>query len=112
MINNLFNNDELLELLNKNGFKIIFKPHFELLKYCELFDIPDEVILSKNESYQELFNKSMLMITDYSSVFLILHTLKNQLFISDQMMSFIMIQGILILILWDSVKLQHQLMNW
>ena len=69
MINNLFNNDELLELLNKNGFKIIFKPHFELLKYCELFDIPDEVILSKNESYQELFNKSMLMITDYSSVF-------------------------------------------
>lgn len=69
VINKFFNDRKLLDLLNENGFKIIFKPHFELSQYCDLFDIPDEVILSEKESYQELFNHSMLLITDYSSVF-------------------------------------------
>ena len=69
MINGFLNNEKLLSLIKDKGYKIIFKPHFELLKYCDLLNIPDEILLSEDESYQELFNKSMLLITDYSSVF-------------------------------------------
>ena len=70
MINGFLNNEKLLSLIKDKGYKIIFKPHFELLKYCDLLNIPDEILLSEDESYQELFNKSMLLITDYSSVYI------------------------------------------
>jgi len=68
-INDFFNNEKIMKLLDENGYKIMFKPHFELLEYCHLFDMPDTVVLSTEESYQELFNKSKILITDYSSVF-------------------------------------------
>lgn len=69
MINGFLNNSELLDFLDKNGFKLMFKPHFEMMKYFDLIDIPPEVELCEDVGYQELFNSSMLLITDYSSVF-------------------------------------------
>jgi CDP-glycerol glycerophosphotransferase (TagB/SpsB family) len=58
-----------MKLLDENGYKTMFTPHSELLEYCHLFDMPDTVALSTEEPYQELFNKSKILITDYSSVF-------------------------------------------
>ena len=48
---------------------MVFKPHPELQKYLDLVNINEEVIVSYDDSYQELFNSSSLLITDYSSVF-------------------------------------------
>ena len=69
MIDSFFNNPELLEFLKANDFKVMFKPHFGVSNYVHLLDIPPEVVLCKDTPYQELFNKSRLLITDYSSVF-------------------------------------------
>ena len=65
----LLNNGKLHKLLNKHGYKLVFKPHAELMRYIDLIDICDEVYLSKDGSYQDLFKDSSLLITDYSSVF-------------------------------------------
>ena len=69
MIDEFLNNKDLLEFLKKSGFKIMFKPHFEMSGYMHLLDLPCEVELCSDVEYQELFNKSVLLITDYSSVF-------------------------------------------
>lgn len=69
MIKDFLNNEELLNFLDESGFKIMFKPHFEMSKYFHLINIPAQVELCNDIPYQELFNKSMLLITDYSSVF-------------------------------------------
>ena len=69
-------NPKLLDMVNK-GYKIVFRPHPELFKniadtdekFIDLFDIPDEIYLSQDESYQELLNNSSVLITDFSSVF-------------------------------------------
>ena len=75
-LNELLNNKELLELINKKGYELIFKPHPELNKkingeerYIDLFNIPEEIEIPINETYEELFKNASLMITDYSSVF-------------------------------------------
>ena len=79
-LNSFLNSSELLDMIKK-GYKIAFKPHPELLKYIEkdgeiteerfvdLFDIPDEIYVALDESYQDLLNDSSVLITDYSSVF-------------------------------------------
>ena len=56
-------------LENDKGFKIVFKPHFNLLEYLDLFDIPDEIYLSRAESYQDLLDNSSVLITDFSPCF-------------------------------------------
>lgn len=68
-LNNFLNNKDLLNLVKDYNYKIIFKPHFDLMPFLDFFDIPDEIYVSINDSYQELFNNSSLLITDYSSVF-------------------------------------------
>lgn len=73
---NLLNNKRLLEILDKNGFKIVFKPHPRLenkiphseKRFIDLFNINEKVEISWGKSYQELFKESNLLITDYSSV--------------------------------------------
>ena len=73
---NLLNNKELINNLKGKGYKIVFKPHPRLenkihnseKRFIDLFDIDDEIIISKNQSYQELFRDSDILITDYSSV--------------------------------------------
>lgn len=75
-INSFLNHPILLNLHNQ-GFKIVFKPHWELTKkieglderYIDLFDIPSFINMSYDDSYQDLFNNSSILITDYSSVF-------------------------------------------
>lgn len=67
--NSLINNENLIKNAEKYDYEIIFKPHPQIYKFIDLFDENDYVkIASKDEKYQELFNKSALMITDYSSV--------------------------------------------
>lgn len=68
-MNSIFANEKLISFLKEKGYIIIFRPHPELLPYLHLFDIDNETIfVSKNESYQDLFNYSSILITDYSSV--------------------------------------------
>lgn len=68
-LNSFFNNRLLFDEIKKNGYKLIFKPHYDILKYLHLLNIPEDVEIAADESYQDLFNSSSLMITDYSSVF-------------------------------------------
>ena len=68
-LNGLLNSNKLHKLLNKYGYKLVFKPHAELMRYIDLIDICDGVYLSLDDSYQDLFKDSSLLITDYSSVF-------------------------------------------
>ena len=72
-LTSLLNNFNLV----REGYKVAFKPHPELVKnigysderFIDLFDIPDNVHLAIDESYQDLLNNSSVLITDYSSVF-------------------------------------------
>lgn len=66
-INSLFNNERLNAFLNEKGYELIFKPPYELLHNIDLFDTQN-VKLAIDESYQDLFNESAVLITDYSSV--------------------------------------------
>lgn len=75
-INEILNNKELIGNLKEKGYTIVFKPHPRLenkirdsnKRFIDLFNINDDVIVSHNRSYQELFRDSDLLITDYSSV--------------------------------------------
>ncbi len=66
--NSLINNEHLIELAKSKGYKIIFKPHPNTFRFIELFDENDYVIIDNESKYQDLFNNSSLMITDYSSL--------------------------------------------
>ena len=68
-LNSFLNNNKLHKILKENNYKFVFKPHPEIVKYIHLLNIPDYIEISESESYQELFKKSSLLITDYSSVF-------------------------------------------
>lgn len=77
-LTDLLNNEKIHKLAQENGYSIKFKAHPELTryidnenkeKYLDLIDVPEQVCLSTDESYQKLFEESSLMITDYSSVF-------------------------------------------
>ena len=67
-INSLINNEKLIDLANEYGYKIIFKPHPMVYEFIDLFNKKNEVIFDEKSSYQELFNNSSILITDYSSV--------------------------------------------
>lgn len=67
--NGLLKSNALQTLSQKYGYKILFNPHPNIMPYLKDFEIPSFVsIASENESLQDLFGKSSLMITDYSSV--------------------------------------------
>ena len=67
-INSLINNKDLIDLCKKYDYKIIFKPHPRVYDYIDLFDKNDYVTIDNDNTYQNLFKNSDLMITDYSSV--------------------------------------------
>ena len=68
-MNSLFTNEKLQKIMSEKGYKLIFRPHPELIPYLRYFDMDNEnIVISEKESYQELFNGSSLLITDYSSV--------------------------------------------
>lgn len=65
----LLKSNALQKLSQKYGYKILFNPHPIMIPYLKVFEIPSFVsIASENESLQDLFGKSSLLITDYSSV--------------------------------------------
>lgn len=68
-LNRFFNNKKLKENLLKFGYKIVFKPHYNILQYLDYLDIDEDYVRIADESYRDLFNCSSLLITDYSSVF-------------------------------------------
>ena len=66
-LNSLLNSDELINFAKENNYRIIFKPHPNLIEYLYLFDENDYVTFDLESSYQDIFKKSRLFITDYSS---------------------------------------------
>lgn len=67
-INDFLNDKELLDYITSKNYKLIFKPHRNVLKFIDAFDIPDIVEVGDDKSYNEIFNHASLMITDFSSV--------------------------------------------
>lgn len=68
----LINDKELENILNKYNKKLLFYPHFEVQKYIDSFtsDIENVEICSfENSDVQQLFLTTDMLITDYSSVF-------------------------------------------
>ncbi|HFZ5088612.1 TPA: CDP-glycerol glycerophosphotransferase family protein, partial [Campylobacter jejuni] len=59
---------ELENLAKKYGYSVVFIPHPQVRIYLGDFKLPSFIITSYKTSMQELFCKSSLMITDYSSV--------------------------------------------
>ncbi|EAL8421018.1 capsular biosynthesis protein, partial [Campylobacter jejuni] len=59
---------ELENLAKKYGYGVVFIPHPQVRIYLDDFNLPSYIITSYKTSMQELFCKSSLMITDYSSV--------------------------------------------
>lgn len=65
----LINNQKLIEKAKEYGYKIIFRPHPHVYQFIDLFNENDYVEIDhKRGSYQELFKKGALLITDYSSI--------------------------------------------
>ena len=67
-MNSLINNKNLINIAKEYDYQIIFKPHPRVYDYIELFNTNDYVNINQNNTYQELFKSSDLLITDYSSV--------------------------------------------
>lgn len=62
---------DLERLVEEFGYKIVLQLHPNVAPYLHLFNLPKHVSVFKhdgNESMQELFGKSQILITDYSSV--------------------------------------------
>lgn len=69
-LNSFLTNERLLKSIQDHGYKLVFKPHYDLVPFLDLFTIDDDVIeVNTHDSYQTIFNNSAVMITDYSSVF-------------------------------------------
>ena len=67
--NSLINNEKLIKKAKKYRYEIIFRPHPHVYQYVGLFDENDHIKIDHERgSYQELFKKGALLITDYSSV--------------------------------------------
>lgn len=68
-LNSFLNNERLLKEIKKHEYKLVFKPHYDLEPFLDLFTLKDGVEVNTHDSYQTIFNNSAVMITDYSSVF-------------------------------------------
>ena len=66
---NLLNNKTLLKKAKEFGYSIHFMPHPNLINYIDWFHHNDAVsFCSIHTKYREIFNRSSLILTDYSSV--------------------------------------------
>lgn len=68
--NRLINDPFLISLCKKHGYSLLFIPHPNMQKYVDLFNKNDvlEIKRSNEVIYRDVFAKSSLLITDYSSV--------------------------------------------
>lgn len=66
----LLNSDKLLNCAEQHGYEIHFLPHSVFFPYVDKFNVDNRVkVLSyDNISYREMFAKTSLIITDYSSL--------------------------------------------
>ena len=70
--NEFITNKWLLQTLHKNKMQLIFYPHYEMQKFVYLFKKESsDVIIADFDHYdvQTLLKESMLLVTDFSSVF-------------------------------------------
>lgn len=68
--NNFINDPELCATLRRTGYKILFLIHNEFRVQLNDFERNDFVFFSdEDQSYRDAFNKSSILVTDYSSVF-------------------------------------------
>lgn len=66
--NNLLNNEKLIAIAKEHGYKLAFMIHPVLLKALDLFDKhPDVHFYGYETSYREIYAKSALIVTDFSS---------------------------------------------
>lgn len=68
----LINNKYLIEKVEKEGYEVIFYPHYEIQKYLDDFKSTSENIkIASKDQYdvQVLLREAKLLITDFSSVF-------------------------------------------
>ncbi|CAM2981382.1 hypothetical protein HEBU111660_08865 [Helicobacter burdigaliensis] len=64
----LLQSQELRDIADNYGYKIVFNLHPQMKMYMEDFKVSDYIITNASSRIQELFCNSSLMITDYSSV--------------------------------------------
>lgn len=67
-INDVLSNGNLIDRLESEGYDFVFKPHRNLLKFIDTFDINPKVKIGTEISYTDIFNYSSLVISDFSSV--------------------------------------------
>lgn len=71
-ISSLLKNKKLSDLLEQYHVSLIFYPHYEIQKFLTYFDVNNpNIIVADKEHYdvQTLLKESLVLITDYSSVF-------------------------------------------
>lgn len=66
--NELLSSYELLNFCEKNSYELCFNPHPNILPYLNFFRLDKGIKLANGKNLQELFAKTALLITDYSSV--------------------------------------------
>lgn len=66
--NELLSSYELLNFCKKNSYELCFNPHPNILPYLNFFRLDKGIKLANGKNLQELFAKTALLITDYSSV--------------------------------------------
>ena len=65
---NLMNNEHLRKAAKKYGYRLQFVPHPTCRVHIDDFEIPEDVItVSSEQSYSEIYERSSLLVTDYSS---------------------------------------------
>ena len=67
-INEVLGDEELINYIEERGYKMLFKPHRNLSKFLDAFDIHPSIKLATKIPYRDIFNHSSLVITDFSSV--------------------------------------------
>lgn len=68
---NILNDTEIIQLLEKKGYTMIFYPHIILQKFVSEFSSKSDCVkIASFDDYdvQDLLKKSSLLVTDYSSV--------------------------------------------
>jgi len=66
--NSIINNKKLLNVAEKHGYKFQFMPHPNLIPHIGLFEKDDRVeFLNINTPYKDIYAKSALILTDFSS---------------------------------------------
>ncbi|MBQ8738913.1 MAG: CDP-glycerol glycerophosphotransferase family protein [Clostridia bacterium] len=63
----LLKDERLLSALENHGYKILFVPHPNMPEICNFIDTSPLILIERNPNYTEIYKKSALMLTDYSS---------------------------------------------